>query len=270
MRLIPIIASFILLAGCEKNALTTASESVKRPVVEGYFSPNQTPKVKITYQLAFGSTDTLVQPIKDLIVWVNTDGVSYPLTYSDLDTAYVGDGSWQVIAGKQYQLQFAYGDGVVSATSQVPLPPEGFAASATSIAVPQFSGNPGSGGPPSFPDPVTLTWENNDGAYYLVVVENLETDPEQVSDDMGGNRPPRPVFRSEPEQSNTYEIGFQSFEYFGTHRIILFRLNAEYASLYSDNGNSSQNLTSPYSNILGGLGIFTGINSDTLTLEVTK
>jgi hypothetical protein len=270
MRLLLNLLLLLLLAGCEKNALTTASDSVKRPVVEGYFSPNQIPKVKITYQLAFGSTDTIVQSIKDLSVTVNVDGVSYPMAYSDLDTAYVGDGSWQVIAGKQYQLQFAYGDGMVSATSQVPLPPDDFAASATSIAVPQFSGNPGSGGPPSFPDPVTLTWENNDGAYYLVVVENVETDPELISDNTDSDRPPRPVFRSEPEQSNTYEIGFQSFEYFGTHRIILFRLNAEYASLYSDNGNSSQNLTSPYSNILGGLGIFTGINSDTLTLEVTK
>jgi Domain of unknown function (DUF4249) len=255
------------MVACEKKALNTTIDTLKKPVVEAYLSPGKTPQVKITYQLAFGSGDTTVQSIKDLQVTLETGGVEYPLEYMENDTAYLGN--WLVKEQQDYTLRFSYGDGVVTAHSQVPMKPDGFKASAGSLAIPQFSGTPGSGGFPTFPDPVNLTWENTDGAYYLVVVENLESDPESIFE-TSGDQPPRPTFRSEPEQANAYEIGFQRFEYYGTHRIILFRLNAEYASLYSDNGNSSQNLTTPFSNIEGGLGIFTGINADTLLLEVTK
>ena len=48
-----------LLVACEKSALTTAADSKSRPVVEAYLSPGLTPEVKITYQLAFGSTDNI-------------------------------------------------------------------------------------------------------------------------------------------------------------------------------------------------------------------
>jgi hypothetical protein len=258
------------LLSCEKTALGTASDSVNRPVVEAYLTPGQIPTVRITQQLAFGSSDTIVQPIQNLNVVVESDGTARPLFYSPADSAYVADGTWQVEAGKTYRLSFPYRESIVTAESLVPQKPEGFTVSATSIAIPQFT--PGSGGGiPTFPDPIEIGWTNTDGSYFLVVVENLEANSEAIFEDDGNsNRPPRPTFRSEPEQTNTYQIGFQSFQYYGTHRVVLFRLNAEYASLYDDNGNSSQNLTAPYSNITGGLGIFTGLNSDTLMVEVTK
>ncbi|HOY05826.1 MAG TPA: DUF4249 family protein [Saprospiraceae bacterium] len=271
MKKILILPLFLLfLSACEKTALTTASDSVNRPVVEAYLSPGQVPAVKVTHQLAFASTDTLARPVEGLEVFIETDGAEHPLAYSAVDSVYHADGTWQVEAGKTYRLHFQYNGGVVEAESVVPEKPQAFTASAGSIAIPDFS--PGSGGGmPTFPDPIELGWANTDGAYYLVVVENLETDPVAIYEDNGDtNRPPRPVFRSEPEQTNAYEIGFRNFQYYGTHRVILFKLNAEYASLYDDNGNSSQNLTSPYSNVTNGLGIFTGLNADTLMVEVTQ
>jgi hypothetical protein len=193
----------------------------------------------------------------------------YPLAYVG-EGVYRADSTWQVVAGKTYRLAFNYADGVVRAETTVPDQPLDLVASASSIAIPKI-GDPGSGGGfPTFPDPIALTWTSLSGVYYLVVVENLETDPESIFDDNGDTDRPRPSFRSEPEQVNEYEIGFQNFSYYGTHRVVLFSLNAEYASLYDDNGNSSQNLTTPYSNVIGGLGIFTGLNSDTLTVEVTE
>jgi hypothetical protein len=60
-----------------------------------------------------------------------------------------------------------------------------------------------------------------------------------------------------------------AFEYLGTHRIILYRILPDYSALYDVNSNSSQNLTSPDSDIENGLGIFTGINADTLWVEVS-
>ncbi|MBL7781221.1 MAG: DUF4249 family protein [Saprospiraceae bacterium] len=264
-----LLPALLFIAACEKTALTTATESVNRPVVEAYLVPGQIPAVRITYQLAFASSDTVVRPLEGLDVWVAADGQEHLLAYSSADSLYQADGSWQVEAGTTYQLHFEFNGATISAASTVPQKPQDFSASASTIALPQFS--PGSGVPPSFPDPIELGWDNSDGAYYLVVVENLETDPEAIFEDNGNSdRPPRPVFRSEPEQTNTFQIGFQNFQYYGAHRVVLFKLNAEYASLYDDNGNSSQNLTAPYSNVTGGLGIFTGLNADTLMVEVTK
>jgi hypothetical protein len=54
------------------------------------------------------------------------------------------------------------------------------------------------------------------------------------------------------------------------HAVILYKLNPEYSTLYDDSGNSSINLKAPYSNITNGLGIFTGMNADTLYLNVKK
>ena len=53
---------------------------------------------------------------------------------------------------------------------------------------------------------------------------------------------------------------------FGTYQIIVFRVNLEYTALF---GSSTLSLEEPPTNILNGLGIFTGVSSDTLYLEVT-
>jgi hypothetical protein len=44
----------------------------------------------------------------------------------------------------------------------------------------------------------------------------------------------------------------------------------DYASLYSENSTSSQNLTNPSTSIVNGYGIFTGLNADTLYLNVLE
>jgi len=257
-----------LLSACEKTALTDGSESVARPVVEAYLQPGQNPALKITRQIPFGSSDTVALPVKNLSVVIESGDFAYSLAFSG-DTIYVGDGSWQPEAGKTYLLKFTYEGSEVTAETLVPEKPSGFTASASSIEIPSFDIGSG-GGFPTFPDPIELSWQAVPNAYYLVVVENIESDPEAIFDIPDGDDRPRPTFRSEPEQANSYEIGFQNFQYYGTHRVILYRLNAEYAALYDDNGNSSQNLTTPFTNVIGGLGIFTGMNADTLMVEVKE
>ncbi len=264
-----VLFAAILLAGfcaCEKTDLTNASESVARPVVEAYLQPGRLPAVKITRQIPFGSGDTLALPLAGLDVRLESEGVVHSLAFRG-DTIYVADSSWQPEAGKTYRLTFEYEGTMVHAETSVPDKPTGFYASAYSLEVPSF--DIGSGTPPSFPEPVNLYWQAASDAWYLVVVENIEANPVEIFERPDGDERPRPVFRSEPEQTNTYEIGFQNFQYYGTHYVILYRLNADYAALYDDNGNSSQNLTTPYSNITGGLGIFSGMNADTLVVEIT-
>ncbi len=99
-----------------------------------------------------------------------------------------------------------------------------------------------------------------------------EGDPERTNFDPvreGDEEQPR-FFRQEPTQNSEVEINAFAFEFFGTYRLVLFRLNPEYSTLYDDNGTNSQNLSAPQTNIVNGFGIFTGICSDTLYLEVER
>lgn len=266
-----ITISLLLLSiffACEKSALNDASDSLGRPVVESYLQPGRNPSVKVFRQIPFGSTYTTALPIAGLNLRIESDGQNRSLSFTG-DTIYAADGSWEPEAGKTYRLFFDYEGSTVTAETIVPAKPTGFYASTSSIEIPSF--DIGSGTPPTFPEPVELNWTSEADAWYLVVVENIESDPKEIYDrPADDDRPPPPTFRSQPEQTNTYTIGFQNFQYYGTHHIILYRLNADYAALYDDNGNSSQNLTTPFTNIEGGLGIFSGMNADTLIMEVKE
>ncbi|MEM7368673.1 MAG: hypothetical protein AAF587_08705 [Bacteroidota bacterium] len=82
-----------------------------------------------------------------------------------------------------------------------------------------------------------------------------------------------PRFRtiSEPEITNLHTIDTRrGLQQFGTHRVIVFRVNAEYAALYESSGTSPVSLSQPPPNVENGLGIFSGISGDTLFFEVIK
>ena len=134
------------------------------------------------------------------------------------------------------------------------------------------------GGIPNFEersDPIDITWNNTTGEYYYVVIENLESDPEYINEKRaeleGTEGAGRFEITTEPDVMDIYSIDpFREIVYFGTHRIVVYRLNPEYAALYEGNGNSSLNLSQTTGNIDQGAGIFTGVSSDTLYLEVVK
>ena len=78
-------------------------------------------------------------------------------------------------------------------------------------------------------------------------------------------------FITEPQITDFYAIDARrELPQFGTYQIIVFRVNPEYAALYESSGSSTLSLEQPPSNVVNGLGIFTGVSSDTLYLEVRK
>ena len=50
--------------------------------------------------------------------------------------------------------------------------------------------------------------------------------------------------------------------------IILYHINPDLAALYEENDNTSQNISNPPSEINNAFGIFSGINADTLYIDV--
>lgn len=239
---------------------------VDSPVVESYLKPGDSLSVTISRQVAFATNAIYSSE--------NLDSLSVSVTINNNDylLSPQGNGIYKsnyiVQEGDEYRLHFMFNGQAVSASTTIPSQPSNYSISATTLSIPQM--NSSNIGNFTMPDPVELNWDNNDGSYYLVVVENIETNPTPIRDTTGGDGPPDRVFRNQPTTSNTYEIRAMQFQYYGTHRIILFHLNPDYAFLYSDNNSSSQNLSTPQTAITNGLGIFTGINADTLMLEVTQ
>lgn len=233
-----------------------------KAVVEGYLQPNHKASIKVTKELAYESNDSTLQPIEGLEIMLTNNDFSELMV--DKGNGIYESNSLIVSENEEYSIKFYYNERLVKAATKVPLKPEDFTASATSFSIPTFS--PGSGEPPSFPDPITLNWTNPDNGYFLVVAKNIESNPTAIFDTTRFEL--KKIFRNKPIQTDNYELNMRSFNYYGTHQIIVFNINAEYVSLYEDNGTSSLNIQTPATNISGGLGIFTGINSDTVFVYV--
>jgi hypothetical protein len=256
-----------LFSACKQQNLTPSYSD--QPVIEGYLRANNVATVKIARQIA-ASTN---------VVYANNNIDSLALIIIAPDTIYnlvpVGNGTYSapnliIREGIQYTLQFMYNNKLVSAVTTVPYIPQNYTQSVSEISVQKIDSNttftPGSF---QINDPIELKWSNTDNAYFMVVVENMETNPTLIRDTTNARFRTR-SFRNEPAIVSAYTMRDQQFQYFGRHRLILYRLNPDYAALYNDNSNSSQNLTNPTTNITNGLGIFTGISSDTLYLQVNK
>lgn len=75
---------------------------------------------------------------------------------------------------------------------------------------------------------------------------------------------------SAPSVSDVYNIQSKKIRYYGRYRVVLYKVNEEYANLYESTSTSSQSLTNPYTNIENGKGIFTAFNTDTLFFELRE
>ena len=112
-----------------------------------------------------------------------------------------------------------------------------------------------------------VSWDNPDGGFYYVSMMNIEADPEPVNENIV-DAPIRS--QAPPSQADQFEIRLRNIMYFGTHQVILYHVNQEFANLFDNPTMNSVNISEPPTNIENGLGIFSGISADTLYFEVKK
>ncbi len=250
---------------CQKSEV---SEFTDTPIIEAYLEPGNYLSVKISRQIPFsGSVQYSGDDIDNLALTVTYNGENHILT--PLGNGVYIDSTIIVTEGGNYSVSFQFNSKSVTAYTYVPSKPQNITQSATSIAIEKIDT---SSGPPtqiSMPDPIEINWTNTDGSYYLILVENIESTLEPIRD-FGDNTPPGNRFRKSPTNLGVEEIQAMEFQYYGTHRIILYHVLPDYATLYDNNSTSSQNLSNPSTSIVNGYGIFTGLNSDTLYVEVTE
>ena len=264
------LPSFILLllflSACNTESLVIPYND--KPVVESYLYVGKPITVKVSRLAAYESDAILSgDDLTNLSVTISKEGKMYPAMYNATDSLYHGPQDLLVEEGVDYTLDFSFNNKEVTATAQALSKPKDFKQSEATLYITSFNGT-FSGGTPVIPDPLKLTWLNPENDYYMVIIENLEAEPQPINTSV--NNVARRVFRNQPAQTSETEIGPRSFQYYGHHRLILFHVDADYASLYKDSGTSSQNITTPPTNVNNGLGIFTAINSDTLFLDIIK
>jgi len=251
---------FLSLALFACNKIELKENGGAKPIVESYLVPGRPIEVKIWKEIMYESGDTILDIIDNLNVTVTENAVSTILA-QDPTGNYIST-QFIVSEGNTYTIEFEYQGNKISAQTQIPFQPLNYSCNITQFSMSEMR----SMGPQNI-NPVTLSWVAIDNSYFLTIVENVESSPIAINTGMP-NRPH--VFRNSPVQGNNFQIPMPSFSYYGEHRVILYKLNPEYAALYENNGSSSLNLTSPPGNISNGLGIFTGINADTLYINVIE
>ncbi len=244
------------------------SEFTDTPVIEAYLKPGENPVVKIRRQIPFSSVVSYSSDsLNNLDVRIISNNISTRLICVG-DTEYIGK-SLIIKEGERYDLSFLFNGKTVYAYTNVPSRPTNFAESVKSISLQKTDSTSGPQQMGSMPDPVALTWDNSDGSYYIVVIENMATTLIPIRS-FGSREPPGNRFRKAPTTASGLTLMPMEFQYFGKHRLILYHVLPDYAALYNQQESSSLNLTNPSTSIINGYGIFTGLNADTLYIDVLQ
>lgn len=272
-----IIFTLGLALGFGMMACETDSNLIEggiKPVVEGYLIAGKPIAINVKREIAFTADTSAVQtPILGLNIKVSGDGQTYVLKSSGKGL-YESDKSVKLKVGVTYSLSFDYNGKPISASTTIPTKPLGFKSNLNSIARTKLDLSSGSStirNPDENID-VNLTWTNPANEYHFVVADNIETNPVAIIT-LPANITFQEIirrFRSQPVLGTETRLRSQQFEFFGNHNLVLLKVNPDYAALYNSSGTTSQNISTPPTNIVNGLGIFTGVNADTLAFTVKQ
>jgi hypothetical protein len=268
----PFIAFFATSCLQETNAVIAPGQ---KPVVEAYLGPGQPIQIKVTKEIAYTSenAEAKTEAINGLSIMVSgSNGKTY--TLKNTGEGIYTSASNELVAGTgtTYRMEFGYSGQTISAEATIPKRPEGFRMDRVTISRTKIDLS--GGGFPNFGSDdntaINAYWTNPDKVYHFLAAENITLNPVRVVTPPSGVTLPQTRFTRSPNTGITDAFPPPSFEYFGTYRVVLYRVGQEYADLYRSGGTSTQNLSTPATNIKNGLGIFTGVNADTLQLVVKQ
>jgi len=264
----------ILTFSCEDNLAPVPDEDLI--VVRAYIYAGQPVKdINLMSTLALDDESIKAVPIDSAEVilkrgvesWTLEPVYHYDTTETDtvFDITYAyPDSDLVVVQGDSFTLEINYAGQQLTAETLVPTAPDSFKASIDTLWVPEFKRNidyvrwifADS-------NTVRLYWDNPDNVYHYLIMDNVETDPQSLEKQL----PPRwRRFISQPFVDTTYTMLASNITHFGRHDIVLFHVQSDYVLLYQSSGQNSRDLNEPYSNIKGGLGMFTAFNSDTVSI----
>ncbi len=261
-----------LLAGCFDTELVF--EDQYKAVVEAYlYVDRDISKINISSMISFGEDSTGGDKITDAQVLLGRSKEEWRYAHDDaIPGTYYLDECPVLVPGDTFRLMVELDDAVLTAETVIPETPATVAMSSSTVYIPKVA-DMREFRSIEMPDPVELTWNNPGADYYFFNIQNIESYPLPIMPDPPVNSPFAHggfVFQmvTRPTNNNFYSISVRELTHFGTHRIVVTRVNEEYVYLYNSQDQDTRELNEPYTNIENGLGIFTAFNSDTLYLEV--
>jgi len=256
----------VIISSCED--VPDYDQEVSEPVVEAFIYEGELVDdiyLKKTVPFNIGSNID-PEPINDATIIITNNGENFILSpVMNEPGRYFYDGSdLSINIGDSYQLAFEYQGKTISSTTTIPNESDGVLISLGLIEVAAINSLQDLRGfRESFQKTIDVSWNNSDGSYYYLVIENVEDrpssiDPTDIFGDLGINF----EFTSEPIQQGLFQLRpMIHYTQYGKHKITIYKVNEEYALLYETSAQDSRDLNEPYTNINNGLGIFSGFSS---------
>lgn len=251
------------LDGCGQSTDNTTTSDT---VVRGYlYAGEPVNDIQLTSSIAIGAADTVGPPVTDAIVRLTRNGVSYLLTS---DTArpgyYTSTGSdLPVTSGDQFILSVLRAGQVVSASTTVPEKPLGITCSTDTLGV-SLRAMFGNFKEVYSDDSVVVSWSGEEDDLYFTLLKNIDANPVAITTDTLRGFD----FMSQPTSQTRYRVPVRQLRYTGLYRLLVYRVNQEYADLYRSRQQDNRTLNEPLTNIKNGLGVFSAFAADSVMFSV--
>ena len=270
VRRVPATLSLVLLTACGSDLGFVVPDPATFVVQAFLFAGEPVTDVTVFGVLAIDADSTAVaEPISNAQVVLIRGGVRFELHPNPDDAgryAYVGTDLTAAV-GDVFELEVTHDGITATAETVVPSPPAGLTLSEDSVAAPEFGGGFPGGPPGAFGGGVVARWHNSAHELFFIVVDNVEADPVPFADSgFFGRFAPR--LMQLPTAADSSAVQTFSLTHYGRHRLRLYRINQEYADLYTALRQDSRDLNEPPSNVHGALGIFSAFSADSAFFRV--
>ncbi len=269
--ILAVILAAAIVAGCESTS--TEPEEADLVVVEAFlFAGEPVDDIRLIETVPLSDTVD-APPINDASVVLYKNGLSYTLVPTGDSGYYSYPGDDLLIeAGDTIGIEISCHGSVATGETVVPEAPSGVAIDESTLWVPDFETGVFGGGFNREDSQLAATWENTNELLHFVVIEFLgdSASVETIMPDIFDGFRGRFRFITEPTTDDYYFIDMRSLQYLGPHVARIYRVNDEYAQLYENRTQDSRDLNEPPTNIVGGLGVFSAFNSDSVYFEVAR
>jgi len=277
LRPLALLLTLGTLAACGDPV--ASAPAAEEPVVRAYlYAGEPVTDIQLTWTVPINGVDSGAAvgapPINDARVLLVRGGVRYPLTRAPGDSGFYQYPGRDLIIreGDQFTLEASVGTRALTARTTVPVRPSGARVASSTLTIPRvlFGGGLGGMRPDLASLQTVVRWTRTPGALYFVTLENTEVAP--VAIDFGlperlrGRR--RLVFP--PTAADSLPINALGLPFLGRYRVNVWRVNEEYAALYNTLQQDSRDLNEPFTNVTGGLGVFTAFAADTSSITVVR
>lgn len=265
MKNLIILLSILLLF----NACDEEQPQSDKFVIEAFlFAGEPVDDIYIKTTFPISETEDISEPIGNATVTLYKEGIAYNLVPSDsIGFYHYPDSNLTVETGDIFSLEVNYNGVTATAETIVPTPTTGVQAMPDTLKFPALALG---GATDEERDSInailgslrmTASWDNPNGDYYYMTVENIENVQIPIFPSIAQQFLERFRFVSEPTDGTELSILGVGLTTFGTHRVRVYHINQEYVDLFLNQEQDSRDLNEPPSNITGALGVFSAFNT---------